>query len=88
MHPAYGLLIGYLSGSVPFAFLAGRVGKGIDLRTVGSGNLGATNVYRTLGWKYALAVLLLDGAKGSVPAYWLPRLLDAGPSVATILVER
>ena len=42
------LIVGYLLGSVPFAFLAGRV-RGIDLRTVGSGNLGAANVFRNLG---------------------------------------
>jgi len=56
MHPAYGLLIAYAAGSFPSAYIAGRLVKGIDLRTVGSGNLGATNVYRTLGFGAALAV--------------------------------
>ena len=77
MIPAFGLAIAYLAGSVPSAYLAGRLMKGIDLRTVGSGNLGATNVYRSLGFKAALVVFLLDFAKGALPVYYLPRLLGA-----------
>jgi glycerol-3-phosphate acyltransferase PlsY len=61
------LLLAYLLGSTPFAYFAGRVWRGIDLRQHGSGNLGATNVYRTLGASAALAVLLLDAAKGAIP---------------------
>ncbi len=79
MHPALGLLIAYIAGSFPSAYLAGRLIKGIDLRTVGSGNLGATNVYRSLGFGAAVCVLLIDLAKGAVPVMFLPRLLDAGP---------
>ena len=75
MHPVTGLLIAYLSGSIPFAYLAGRIFKGIDLRQHGSGNLGATNVYRLLGWRVALVVLLLDAAKGAVPVLLLPDLV-------------
>ena len=79
MHPAFGLLIAYAAGSFPSAYLAGRLIKGIDLRTVGSGNLGATNVYRNLGSAAALSVLLIDVLKGALPVLYLPRLLDAGP---------
>ena len=79
MHPAFGLLIAYIAGSFPSAYLAGRLVKGIDLRTVGSGNLGATNVYRVLGFGAAICVLLIDLAKGALPVLYLPRLLDAGP---------
>jgi len=79
MHPAFGLLIAYIAGSFPSAYLAGRLIKGIDLRTAGSGNLGATNVYRVLGFGAAMCVLLIDLAKGAVPVLFLPRLLDAGP---------
>jgi glycerol-3-phosphate acyltransferase PlsY len=78
MHPALGLLIAYVAGSFPSAYLAGRLIKGIDLRTVGSGNLGATNVYRNLGTAAALTVLIFDLAKGALPVLYLPRLLDAG----------
>ena len=81
MSPLIGLVIAYLAGSIPFAYLAGRLVKGIDLRTVGSGNLGATNVFRTLGASAGVAVMLLDITKGAVPVYWLPRLLGAGAPV-------
>ncbi len=81
---ALGLLVGYLAGSLPFAYWAGRLLKGVDLRTVGSGNLGATNVYRTLGAGPAVVVLLLDALKGGLPAALLPAVLlpaDAGRDV-------
>jgi glycerol-3-phosphate acyltransferase PlsY len=78
MTPALGLVVAYVAGSFPSAYLAGRLVRGIDLRTVGSGNLGATNVYRTLGFGAAMCVLLLDLAKGALPVLYLPRLLDAG----------
>lgn len=72
MNVATALVLAYASGSVPAAYLAGRAVKGIDLRTVGSGNLGATNVYRTLGAKVALVVFLVDVLKGALPAALLP----------------
>lgn len=75
MHPAVALGLAYLAGSIPFAYLAGRLLKGIDLRTVGSGNLGATNVFRTLGAEAAAVVLLLDALKGALPVALLPGLL-------------
>ena len=49
MTPVLGLVAAYLLGSIPFAYLAGRALKGVDLRRHGSGNLGASNVYRVLG---------------------------------------
>ena len=61
----------YLIGSIPTAYLVGRA-HGIDLRTVGSGNLGATNVFRTLGWQWGLLVYTIDFAKGILPVLWLP----------------
>lgn len=71
--PGYlALLLAYASGSIPTAYLAGRLLKGVDLRTVGSGNLGATNVYRNLGAVPAVVVLLLDAAKGYLPVLLLP----------------
>ena len=79
MHPAIGLLLAYLLGSIPAAYIAGRVAKGIDLREHGSGNLGATNVYRLMGWKVAAAVLLVDGAKGALPVLLFPQWFHATP---------
>jgi acyl phosphate:glycerol-3-phosphate acyltransferase len=61
----------YLAGSFPTAYLVGKA-NGVDLRTVGSGNLGATNVFRTLGWKWGLLVYLVDGLKGLLPTLLLP----------------
>jgi glycerol-3-phosphate acyltransferase PlsY len=68
---ALGVLGAWLIGSIPTAYLVGRA-NGVDLRTVGSGNLGATNVFRTLGWKWGLAVYAIDVAKGALPVFWLP----------------
>jgi len=76
MHPALAVGIAYLAGSIPFAYLAGRALKGVDLRTIGSGNLGATNVYRNLGGEAAAVVLLLDALKGGLPVALLPARLD------------
>ncbi|MBX7118555.1 MAG: glycerol-3-phosphate 1-O-acyltransferase PlsY [Gemmatimonadaceae bacterium] len=76
MHPAAALALAYAAGSVPSAYLAGRLLKGVDLRTVGSGNLGATNVYRNLGPTAALVVLLADAAKGALPVALLPARID------------
>ena len=77
MNPALAVLIAYVAGSFPSAYLAGRALRGIDLRTVGSGNLGATNVYRTLGAGAASVVLLIDALKGALPAALLPASIDA-----------
>jgi glycerol-3-phosphate acyltransferase PlsY len=62
------LLLGFLLGSIPSGYVAGRA-RGIDIRTVGSGNLGATNVFRTLGWPAGVAVLAADISKGVLAAW-------------------
>lgn len=65
------ILGGFLAGSIPFGWLIARA-RGIDLRTVGSGNIGGTNAWRALGWKWGLAVMLLDALKGLLAvALWL-----------------
>lgn len=74
MPPAVGLVLAYLAGSIPAAYLAGRLTKGIDLREHGSGNLGATNVYRVLGAKVAAVVFLIDVGKGALPVWLLPQV--------------
>ena len=58
------VLLGYLAGSVPFAFLLARR-AGVDVRVAGSGNVGAANVLRTTGWWRGVAVMTLDVAKGA-----------------------
>ena len=67
-------LAGYLPGSVPAGFIAGRM-KGIDLREVGSGNIGATNALRNLGTGIGIAVLIFDALKGLLPCLFFPGLL-------------
>jgi glycerol-3-phosphate acyltransferase PlsY len=61
------LLASYLVGAIPTSYIVAKLFRGIDLRQVGSRNLGATNLYRTLGWKYAIPVGLFDVAKGVIP---------------------
>ncbi len=61
------LFASYLLGAVPTSYIVSRLFAKIDLRQHGSGNLGATNLYRVLGWKYAIPVALFDIAKGAVP---------------------
>jgi acyl phosphate:glycerol-3-phosphate acyltransferase len=68
------LLASYLLGAIPTSYLVSRFGAGIDLRKHGSGNLGATNLYRVLGWKYAVPVALFDIAKGAVPVLFFAPL--------------
>src|SRR5690606_37197450 len=62
----------------PFSLLIARWFGGIDLRQHGSGNVGATNVARTLGFKWGLLALLLDALKGLLPTWGLPLLLFEG----------
>lgn len=81
------VLASYLLGAIPTSYLTARLARGIDLRQVGSRNLGATNLYRQLGWRYAVPVGLFDVAKGAVPVLvfgplagggvWLPLALGA-----------
>jgi acyl phosphate:glycerol-3-phosphate acyltransferase len=67
MAAALWLLASYFLGAIPTSHLVSRLVAGIDLRKQGSGNLGATNLYRVLGWKYAIPVALFDIAKGAIP---------------------
>ena len=73
MHPLLGVLVAYLLGSIPAAYIAGKL-RGIDLREHGSGNLGATNVFRVMGAKVGAIVMTIDVAKGALPVYFLPGL--------------
>jgi glycerol-3-phosphate acyltransferase PlsY len=73
---AYSLtvFVSYFIGSLPTGYLAGRM-RGIDIRAAGSGNIGATNVFRVLGKTAGTAVLLVDGLKGFAAARWIPLLI-------------
>jgi glycerol-3-phosphate acyltransferase PlsY len=66
--------IGYACGALPWGLWLGRVFRGVDVRSMGSGNLGATNVFRSLGRGLGIATLLLDIAKGAMPVWIVPGL--------------
>ena len=68
MTSALVVLGGYLLGSMPFGYWVVRLFKGEDVRRAGSGNIGATNVWRTYGKSYGIPIVVLDVAKGFVPA--------------------
>jgi glycerol-3-phosphate acyltransferase PlsY len=71
------VVLSYLAGSTPSSYIVGKVFHGIDLRQHGSGNLGATNAFRVLGWRSALPVMLADISKGLLPVLLFPRLAPA-----------
>ena len=88
------LLISYLVGSIPSSIIMGQVTRGIDIRDYGSGNAGATNAFRVLGWKPALVVVVADMFKGWLAAALLAELTFGGllgeipfdnPTLAAIL---
>ena len=65
------IIASYLIGSIPSAYIFCRVLKGIDIRTVGSGNVGATNALRVLGKRWGIFILFLDVLKGFFQyCYW------------------
>ena len=65
----------YLIGSIPFGFLIGKM-RGVDVRTVGSKNIGATNVYRTVGQKWGFLAFFCDFLKGFLPAFFALRYVS------------
>jgi len=79
---------GYVCGALPWGLWVGRWFRGIDIRTVGSGNLGATNVYRSLGPALGVLTLLLDVTKGAVPVALAPALLPAAADPFTLEIGR
>jgi acyl phosphate:glycerol-3-phosphate acyltransferase len=83
--PILAIAIAYVAGSIPFAYLAGRM-RGVDLRKHGSGNLGATNVIRVLGTKIGLVVFAFDVAKGALPVLFLPRYTTGSMAATWIAI--
>ena len=77
------LLAGYLLGSIPAGYLAGRWLQGVDIRTLGSGSTGATNVLRQFGKGPALVVFLVDVLKGTAAVVLAKALLEPLPGTAT-----
>jgi glycerol-3-phosphate acyltransferase PlsY len=76
------VLGGYLAGSIPTGYWLVRIFRGIDIRRIGSHSIGATNVWRAMGWKLGVPVILVDVAKGFVPVLIASLLVD---DVAAVL---
>lgn len=72
-------VLSYLMGSLPTGYLVGKL-RGIDIRAAGSGNIGATNVFRTLGRTAGIIVLIIDAFKGFAACRILPGLVESAPS--------
>lgn len=78
------MVLSYLIGSIPSSIWVGKLVKGVDIRNHGSGNAGATNTFRLLGWKPGVAVLAIDFFKGFVCSMWISELayhIGSGPVV-------
>ncbi|WP_437670379.1 glycerol-3-phosphate 1-O-acyltransferase PlsY [Sorangium sp. So ce131] len=73
------LVLAYLLGAIPTGYLFARFVRGVDIRTIGSGNIGATNVLRAFGWRPGLAVMAVDMAKGALVAGPLAAWLGVAP---------
>lgn len=76
------IVLSYLVGSIPSSIWMGKLVKGVDIRKHGSGNAGATNTFRLLGWKPGVAVLVIDFMKGFASSFWISRLayhIGSGP---------
>lgn len=74
------IVLAYLVGSIPTSIIVSKLVKGIDIRNYGSGNAGGSNVFRILGWKWGVSVILLDAVKGAIAVIVVARLyLDNFP---------
>ena len=79
LHSVVFVLVSYLFGALPIGLLVGRMVKGIDVRDYGSGNIGASNVWRTMGPVWGIAVFLFDFCKGYFPTLLAGRVHDVSP---------
>ncbi|MCF6269099.1 MAG: glycerol-3-phosphate 1-O-acyltransferase PlsY [Melioribacteraceae bacterium] len=68
------ILLSYLVGAIPISIIMSKLVKGIDIRKHGSGNAGGSNVFRILGWKYGITVILLDATKGMIAVLLISHL--------------
>ena len=79
------IVASYFIGAIPTSYWVFKLARGVDLRTVGSGNLGATNLYRQLGWKYAIPVGIVDMLKGAIPVAVFAPWIGASDALAVML---
>ena len=79
-------ILGHVLGAIPVGLLLGRAVKGIDLREHGSGNIGATNAARVLGWKWGIVALVLDALKGMLPVLLAQQWTRGAPGSVQVQV--
>ena len=87
MSIAIALIFGYLMGSIPTSIWLGKSIYGVDVRKHGSGNAGGTNVFRVLGWKPAVVVILIDISKGVVPTLFIADLAPGGHGLDPVYLQ-
>ena len=83
---AISAVLAYLIGSIPVAYIFGRVLKGIDIREHGSGNMGATNAFRVLGKGPGMVVLILDIIKGIIPVTLVSNAFGLGDALSLVII--
>ena len=81
------ITIAYLVGSIPTAIIYGKIFRGIDIREHGSGNAGATNVFRVMGWKSGLIVLLIDITKGLIATLFIYKIAINSVPFEPVLIQ-
>lgn len=81
------IIIAYLVGSIPTAIIYGKIFRGIDIREHGSGNAGATNVFRVMGWKSGLIVLLIDITKGLIATLFIYKIAINSVPFEPVLIQ-
>lgn len=81
------ILLSYLIGAIPTAIIYSRIARGIDIRQHGSGNAGATNVFRVLGWRAGLVVLLIDVMKGLTATLFIYQIAISSINLDTSILK-
>ena len=84
---AISAILAYLIGSIPVAYIFGRVLKGLDIREHGSGNMGATNAFRVLGKGPGIVVLILDIVKGIIPVTLVANAFGLGDALSLVIIS-
>lgn len=84
---AISVVLAYLIGSIPVAYIFGRLLKGIDIREHGSGNMGATNAFRVLGKGPGTAVLILDIIKGLIPVTVIANIFGLQDALSMVIIS-
>ncbi|HEC80365.1 MAG TPA: glycerol-3-phosphate 1-O-acyltransferase [Firmicutes bacterium] len=85
MKLAIAFIISYLVGAIPFSLIIGIIFGGVDIRKIGSGNIGSTNLARAMGYRWGILAFLIDVAKGALPVLILPNTLGLSGSLGGVV---